>query len=62
MSYKPERALTLHNNKCMGEDHIRRNELQAREGIDTNSQNLFSIRFSFVEMSYKPERALTQFT
>ena len=40
-----------------------RNELQAREGIDTRHCGITLISFDHdVEMSYKPERALTQFT
>ena len=38
----------------------RRNELQAREGIDTFPPFSFVQRMRKVEMSYKPERALTQ--
>ena len=64
MSYKPERALT----PIIFEDNLvffthRRNELQAREGIDTRHCGITLISFDHdVEMSYKPERALTQFT
>ena len=35
MSYKPERALTLCRARISNSHRVRRNELQAREGIDT---------------------------
>ena len=38
----------------------RRNELQAREGIDTRISKNSVHRYIRVEMSYKPERALTR--
>ena len=64
MSYKPERALTLVTLlEWELTVHISRNELQAREGIDTRHCGITLISFDHdVEMSYKPERALTQFT
>ena len=90
MSYKPERALTRQHcvkrqvihiwgrNELQAREGIdtyhhdrfrqilypgSRNELQAREGIDTRHCGITLISFDHdVEMSYKPERALTQFT
>ena len=61
MSYKPERALTLVTLlEWELTVHISRNELQAREGIDTLLSYVLECSTSLhVEMSYKPERALT---
>ena len=40
----------------------RRNEISAREGIDTISRDFqYYQQYPFVEMRYQPERALTRF-
>ena len=62
MRYQPERALTpcvvialvILNNGS-------RNEVSAREGIDTSHDVVHQGHFSLVEMRYQPERALTRY-
>ena len=63
MRYQPERALTLFtlSVKNLRQSFFSRNEVLAREGIDTVEASRLSItKTFFVEMRYQPERALTQ--
>ena len=59
MRYQPERALKhlLFDNREVF-DHKRRNEISAREGIETIHRTFEASSGFSVEMRYQPERAL----
>ena len=60
MRYQPERALTHDIVILSGLPLLaRRNEISAREGIDTADTISFITKLYIVEMRYQPERALT---
>ena len=62
MRYQPERALTQTKRIPIRGGIYRRNEVSAREGIDTILSIAVSLDPDTVEMRYQPERALTRYT
>ena len=60
MRYQPERALTqLKIYSITSNLKSSRNEVSAREGIDTHVDDIHYLCYTWVEMRYQPERALT---
>ena len=60
MRYQPERALTRSERRVVVRSLLRRNEVSAREGIDTSLNVARQAPVYYVEMRYQPERALTR--
>ena len=61
MRYQPERALTRSERRVVVRSLLRRNEVSAREGIDTSLNVARQAPVYYVEMRYQPERALTRY-
>ena len=62
MRYQPERALKHITVNYLHVFDIGRNEISAREGIETDSIDFLEIDSRhYVEMRYQPERALKQY-